>query len=111
MVILGFMLIPIVFTFIFGIVFGGQEEETLPQITLLFVDNDQSLISNFLSTAMSQGELKKMIELKPLETEEEGRLLLNKGKASALLLVPKNFGSDILDGKKAEVLLLKNPST
>ena len=110
MVILGFMLIPLVFTFIFGIVFGGQDEETLPRITLLTVDNDKSLISNFLSTAMSQGELKKMIELKPMETEEEGRQLLSKGKASALLLVPKNFGKDILDGKKAEVLLLKNPS-
>jgi len=109
-VILGFMLIPLVFTFIFGIVFGGQDEETLPRITLLTVDNDKSLISNFLSTAMSQGELKKMIELKPMETEEEGRQLLSKGKASALLLVPKNFGKDILDGKKAEVLLLKNPS-
>ncbi|MFC2161868.1 ABC transporter permease [Acidobacteriota bacterium] len=110
MVIIGFMLIPLVFTFIFGIVFGGQDEETLPRITLLTVDNDKSLISNFLSTAMSQGELKKMIELKPLETEEEGRQLLNKGKASGLLLIPKNFGNDILDGKKAEVLLLKNPS-
>ncbi|MFC2168454.1 ABC transporter permease [Acidobacteriota bacterium] len=109
-VIIGFMLIPLVFTFIFGIVFGGQDEETLPRITLLTVDNDKSLISNFLSTAMSQGELKKMIELKPLETEEEGRQLLNKGKASGLLLIPKNFGNDILDGKKAEVLLLKNPS-
>ncbi len=109
-VILGFMLIPLVFTFIFGIVFGGGNEETLPRITLLLVDNDKSLISNFLSTAMSQGELKNIIELKPMETEEEGRLLMGKGKASALLLVPKNFGADILDGKKVDVLLLKNPS-
>ena len=109
-VILGFMLIPLVFTFIFGIVFGGGEEETLPRITLLTVDKDNSLISNFLSTAMSQGELKNMIELTPIETEEEGRQLLNKGKASALLLIPENFGKDILDGKNAEVLLLKNPS-
>lgn len=110
MVILGFMLIPVIFTFIFGIVFGGQRAETLPRIPLLIVDNDKSLISNFLSTAMSQGELKNIIELKPVDTEEEGRLLLGKGKASALLLVPKNFGSDILDGKKVDVLLLKNPS-
>ena len=109
-VILGFMLIPVVFTFIFGLVFGGQEEDTLPRISLLVVDNDKSLISSFLTTAMSQGELKKIIELKPMETEEEGRQLLGKGKASALLLVPKNFGKDVLDGKRAEVLLLKNPS-
>ena len=74
------------------------------------MDNDKSLISNFLTTAMSQGELKKMVELKPMETEDEGRRLLDKGKASALLLVPENFGKDVLDGKNVEVLLLKNPS-
>ena len=104
------MLIPVVFTFIFGIVFGGGDEETLPRIILLTVDNDKSLISNFLTTAMSQGELKEMIELKPMGSEEEGRQFLGKGKASALLLVPKDFGKDILEGKNAEVLLLKNPS-
>ncbi len=109
-VILGFMLIPVLFTFIFGLVFGGQEENTLPRITLLVVDNDKSLISSFLTTAMSQGELKKMVELKPMETEEEGRHLLGKGKASALLFIPDNFGKDVLDGKNVEVLLLKNPS-
>ncbi len=109
-VILGFMLIPVLFTFIFGLVFGGQEENTLPRVSLLVVDNDKSLISNFFTTAMSQGELKKMVELKPMETEVEGRHLLGKGKASALLIIPKNFGRDVLDGKRAEVLLLKNPS-
>lgn len=109
-VILGFMLIPILFTVIFGLVFGGQEEDTLPRISLLVVDNDKSLISNFLTTAMSQGELKKMVELKPMETEEEGRVLLGKGKASALLIIPINFGKDVLEGTNVEVLLLKNPS-
>ncbi len=109
-VILGFMLIPVLFTVIFGLVFGDQEEDTLPRISLLVVDNDKSLISNFLTTAMSQGELKKMVELKPMETEEEGRVLLGKGKASALLIIPINFGKDVLEGTNVEVLLLKNPS-
>ncbi len=109
-VIIGFLLIPVVFTFIFGLVFGPQREEILPRISLLVVDDDKSLVSNFLTTAMSQGELKKMVELEPIESEEIGRKLLSKGKASALLIIPKNLGKDILDGKQAEVLFLKNPS-
>ncbi len=109
-VIIGFLLIPVVFTFIFGLVFGPQREEILPRISLLVVDDDKSLVSNFLTTAMSQGELKKMVELEPIESEEMGRQLLSKGKASALLIIPKNLGKDILDGKQAEVLFLKNPS-
>lgn len=109
-VIIGFLLIPVVFTFIFGLVFGPQREEILPRISLLVVDDDKSLVSNFLTTAMSQGELKKMVELEPIESEEIGRQLLSKSKASALLIIPKNLGKDILDGKQAEVLFLKNPS-
>lgn len=109
-VILGFMLIPLLFTAIFGIVFNPSEDFSLPQITILVADNDGSLVSNFLTTAMSQGELKKMATLKPVEDESLGRNLLNRGKASALLIIPTAFGSMVLDGEKAEVLLLKNPS-
>jgi ABC-2 type transport system permease protein len=109
-VILGFMLIPLLFTLIFGLVFGSSETDILPRIRVLLVDIDKSLISNFISTAMSQGELKKMIELKPMESEDRARQMLNKGKASAILIIPENFGEDTLDGKKSELLLLKNPS-
>ena len=109
-VIIGFMLIPVLFTAIFGMVFSPSEDFTLPQITILVADNDGSLVSNFLTTAMSQGELKKMAVLKQVDDEAQGRNLLNRGKASALLIVPEAFGSRVLDGEKAEVLLLKNPS-
>jgi ABC-2 type transport system permease protein len=110
-IIVGFLLIPVIFTFIFGSVFGsGDEKDILPRISTLVVDNDKSLVSNFLTSAMSQGELKEMIELEPVDTEEKGRRLLGRGKASALIIIPENFGDDVLDGKQAQVLLLKNPS-
>ncbi|MCJ7681231.1 MAG: ABC transporter permease [Candidatus Aminicenantes bacterium] len=109
-VIIGFMLIPVLFTAIFGMVFNPSEDFTLPEIIILVADNDGSLVSNFLTTAMSQGELKKMAVLKPVGDEEQGRKLLNKDKASALLVIPAEFGRRVLEGKKAEVLLLKNPS-
>jgi ABC-2 type transport system permease protein len=109
-VIIGFMLIPVLFTALFGMVFSPSKDSVLPQITILVADKDGSLVSNFLTTAMSQGELKKMAALKPVENEEEGRELLNKGKASALLVIPAEFGQQVLEGKKSEILLLKNPS-
>ncbi len=108
-VILGFLLIPIIFTLIFGFVFGSSEEQTLPQVPVLAVDKDQSFLSQFLLTALSQGELKKLISLKVIE-EDEGRRLLDKGKASALLIIPENFSEDVLDGRRAELLFLKNPA-
>jgi ABC-2 type transport system permease protein len=108
-VILGFLLIPVVFTFIFGIVFGSSEEQILPQVPVLVADKDTSILSQFLLTALSQGELKKFMKIEVVE-EEQGRKLLDKGKASALLIIPEKFGDDAWEGRGTELLLLKNPS-
>ncbi len=59
--------------------------------------------------ALTQGELSELIDLEELE-EEEGRKLLDRGKASALLIIPENFGDNIWEGKPTEILLLKNPA-
>jgi ABC-2 type transport system permease protein len=108
-VILGFMLIPVIFTFIFGLVFGSSEEEMLPKVKVLVVDKDKSFISQFLLTAFNQGELKKFIQAEVVE-EEQGLELLDDGKASALLTIPENFGDDVWERRGAELTLLKNPS-
>jgi ABC-2 type transport system permease protein len=108
-VIIGFLLIPVIFSFILGTIFGSSEEETLPRIRVLAVDKDQSFFSEFLLNSFKQGELSKMFELKRVK-EEEGRKLMDRGKASALLQIPQNFGDDIWNGKPVELSLLKNPS-
>ncbi len=108
-VILGFLLIPVIFTFIFGLVFGSSEEEILPKVQVLVVDKDKSFISQFLLAAFNQGELKKFIKTEKVE-EEQGHELLDAGKASALLIIPENFGDDVWGGRDVELTLLKNPS-
>lgn len=108
-VILGFLLIPLFFTIIFALAFGTSEAEVLPKIDLLTTDNDNSIFSSFFLGALTQGELKEMINLKAVE-EEEGRKLLDRGKASAMLIIPENFGNRVWEGEDAEIILLKNPS-
>jgi len=109
-VIIGFLLIPFVFTLIFAAVFGGAgEDETLPRISVITVDKDRSLLSRFFLSSLSQGELKKLLSLKEAE-EPEGRKLLDRGKASALLIIPENFGDRLWQGQEVEILLLKNPA-
>ena len=108
--IIGFLLIPFVFTLIFAAVFGGAgEDETLPRISVITVDKDRSLLSRFFLSSLSQGELKKLLSLKEAE-EPEGRKLLDRGKASALLIIPENFGDRLWQGQEVEILLLKNPA-
>ena len=108
-VILGFLLIPFVFTLIFGMVFGSGGEDTLPQVKILAADNDQSIVSSFMLGALTQGELDELIDLEEVE-EEEGRKLLDRGKASALLIIPKSFGENLWEGKPTEIVLIKNPA-
>jgi ABC-2 type transport system permease protein len=108
-VIVGFMLMPLVFSFLFGVIFGREEETALPRISVLAVDKDKSLVSQLFLTALSQGELEKLISLKTVE-ETQGREMMEKGKASALLIIPEKFGQEIWDRRAAEIRLLKNPA-
>ncbi len=108
-VIAGFLLLPLIFTAMFGLIFGRAEEKTLPSISLLAVDKDQSFFSEFFLSFFKQGELSQSIKLNKVK-EEEGRKLMDKGKASALLIIPEKFGENIWDGKPVELVLLKNPS-
>jgi len=109
-VIIGFMLIPLMFAFLFGLVFGSSGETKLPRIKVLIVDQDESLMSQFLHTALTQGELKEMIELESLDSEEDARRLMDQGKASALLMIPEGFGAELFKGNPVELFLIKNPS-
>jgi len=109
-VIIGFLLIPILFTFLFGFVFGSSQENILPSVEVLSADLDKSLVSRLYLSSLSQGELKDMIHLREASTEEEARSLLDKGKASALILIPSGFGDNVWAGDPAEITLVKNPS-
>jgi ABC-2 type transport system permease protein len=43
-------------------------------------------------------------------TAAHGRDLMEQGKASALLTIPKGFTKDVLDGKRVTLRLLRNPA-
>jgi ABC-2 type transport system permease protein len=75
----------------------------------LAVDKDKSFISGLVLRSLTQGDLNNLIEMEEVE-EKEGYKRLDRGNASAVLIVPKNFGESVWDGEKTELLLVKNPS-
>jgi len=104
------LFIPFVMTSIFGLVFSPSEgENKLPTIKVLVVDKDKNIASRFLIQAFDNPQMKDMFHLS-LVDEKEGKRLIAKGKASALLIIPENFSDHILKTKKSEFLLIKNPS-
>jgi ABC-2 type transport system permease protein len=103
------MLIPIVITLLIGLVFGGSGDTKLPRIRVLIVDKDEGLVSGFLRQSIQQDRMAEMFDPVVVE-EEEGWSLINKGKASALIIIPENFTSRVLDQKPAVIKVVKNPS-
>jgi len=95
---------------IFAAAFGTGSQPRLPRVRLLAVDLDRSFFSRLFLTSFSQGELKNLVSLEEVEDEKEGRRILERGKASALMILPRDFGADVWEGRETEILLLENPS-
>jgi ABC-2 type transport system permease protein len=102
------LFIPLGLTLVVGLVFGGRGEVTISHIKVLLVDNDKGVASNFLKQGMKQGKLAELIDIVEVDSVA-GRSLMDRGKASALIEIPKGFTSRILDRKPVELGLIKNP--
>ncbi|MCX5753015.1 MAG: ABC transporter permease [Candidatus Krumholzibacteria bacterium] len=101
-------LIPLGLTLLVGLVFGRHGKVELSHIKVLIADDDRGFAANFLKQGMKQGKLAELIDLVEVDPAE-GRSLMDRGKASALIEIPKGFTANILDRKPAEIALVKNP--
>jgi ABC-2 type transport system permease protein len=106
------ILVPIVLASFFGYLFGGQggNAET-SKVPVLVIDQDGSTISRGLITQLGSD---KNLDVKP-STLEAGREAVRKGKATAAIVIPKDFGRDaghalFTGATKPELGVLYDPS-
>ena len=99
--------IPTLIALLLVVIFGRGDAR--PNGKLLIVDEDQGIGATLLAGAFSQGALSNMISVEKVD-REEGRRRINKGNASALLVIPKNFTTALLEGKPAKLQLVRNPA-
>jgi ABC-2 type transport system permease protein len=85
------MLVPIVLASFFGYLFGGQggNAET-SRVAVLVIDQDSSDTSRSLVAQLASDE---NLDVKP-STLDAARAAVRKGKASAAIVIPKDFGKD-----------------
>lgn len=108
--ILVMLLIPIVMTGMIGMIFGPKEDgNQLPAIKVLLVDNDKAFASQFLVGAFDSEQMKDMFQVTTVK-EKEGKRLIGKGKASALVIIPEKFTDRLVKAEKIEIQVIKNPS-
>ena len=99
--------IPIFIAVILTAIFGPSDVR--PHGRLLVVDNDGSFAATLLTGAFSQGPLGKMITVEKVD-RGEGRRRIDKGDASALLIIPQGFSRALVETKPAKLELVRNPS-
>ncbi|MGA3089468.1 MAG: ABC-2 transporter permease [Terriglobales bacterium] len=106
------LLVPIVCGTFLGYLFGGQGGDAEPgKVNVLVIDQDNSDISRGLIRQLTDGG---NFDLKPA-TVETARAAIRKGKATAAIVIPKDFGSDagqalFAGANKPEIGVLYDPS-
>jgi ABC-type Na+ efflux pump permease subunit len=100
--------LPILIALMLRLAFGGSGGPT-PTAKLLIADHDDSFLSGFLAASFDQGPLADLVD--PVKvTEEDGRAMMEEGKASGLLIIPKDFATGVLEREPTTLTLITNPA-
>jgi ABC-type multidrug transport system permease subunit len=97
--------IPVLIATLMVMVFGGGE--LAPQAHVLIVDEDDSLVSGLLVGAFTQAGDMFLVESVDRQTGTER---IDEGDASALLIIPQEFGQAVLDDTPVTLELVTNPA-
>lgn len=100
--------VPLMLSGIFALVFGGGGGGDQISIKVFLFDEDDSLLSKLLEGIDGSSEMEQQLEIIPVG--EEGYELMERGEASALIHLPKNFTTDYLAGRPATIEVVKNPA-
>lgn len=106
------ILIPLLMTGMIGFVFqpGGDGGNALGVMKLAIVDEDQSVVGEFLAGAVNNEEFREYMDLRFLEEEAAMASLLDN-EISGILILPDGFSEAYLLGEDVPPLrLIKNPA-
>jgi ABC-2 type transport system permease protein len=98
---------PLLFAGMIAMAFG--KGDSIPKVRMLVDNEDDGLLANGVASAFTSQQASRYFDGKTV-TAAQGRALMEQGKASALLTIPKRFTNDVLDGKPTSLRLLRNPS-
>jgi ABC-type multidrug transport system permease subunit len=99
--------LPLLIVGILALVFGRSGGA--PRGLLLLADEDGSLVAAFVAGAFTQGPLGEMLTVERVE-QVAGRARMDRGEASALLVIPPGFGEAVFRNQPTRLTLLVNPS-
>ena len=105
------LVIPLSITALVGLTFGGKSDSgALGRIRFAVVDEDKTVLSDFLRGSANQREGGKYLE--PVFMEREAAMReITADRISAVLIIPEHFTRNYLTGKEpVSFELIKNPA-
>lgn len=98
---LGVMIVlPLMLTLLFGTMMGGGERK----VTVAVADGDRSAYSEQVAEALPKASY-RLLEV----SASEARAMASSGQVAAAVIVPDNFGDEVLSGVDTTVTVLKDP--
>lgn len=85
---------------------GGQPE--FPRIEILLEDRDEDWLSELLLNVLSSDQLAEYVHIEPVG--EEGLARMERGDASAMVILPDGFTDAVLKSTPMALELVRNPS-
>lgn len=103
--------IPICITAVIGLAFAPRKDgQAVAAIKVALVDEDETILSEFLRNGLSQGESEQFIDPR-LVDREEAMALIEDNEISAVVVIPEGFTRAYLDAESPPPLeLIKNPA-
>ena len=99
---------PLVFAGMLALAFGGDDENAALRTKILFEDDDDSIVGRLFLGALTSEGLEDLVEV--VVVDDEGLEMMEAGEASALLRIPENATSQLLDDEAITIELVRNPT-
>jgi ABC-2 type transport system permease protein len=101
--------IPLILVLMLKLVFGGGSGGPLPKGRLLVADEDDTFASSMVTGAFLREPLSEMVLVEKVK-RAEGRARIDRGDASAFLIIPKGLQEAFLHRQPFRLQLFTNPS-
>jgi ABC-2 type transport system permease protein len=100
------LIMPIIFTFIFGYAFGGfGGADTDSRLPVGFLNQDDRWLSQSLHDLLVNSDVIRLQEI-PLSTASDLETLVADGKFAAAVIIPKGYSQSLLADKSAKLTVI-----
>jgi ABC-2 type transport system permease protein len=104
------LLMPIVFTFLFGYAFGGFGGPSDSRLPIGYLDQDNSRVSHALHDQLVDSDVLRLDENKN-RIYPDLEQLVAKGDLAAAIIVPNRYGATFQKGKNPRLILIADTSS